>query len=49
VLIDVANLGDRCVIKKEAEMILKHIDLITEIQRLWNVKEKVILVMLWET
>jgi hypothetical protein len=28
------------VVKKEAEKIVKHRDLITEIQRLWNVKTK---------
>jgi hypothetical protein len=37
-LIDVAISGDRNVIKKEAEKILKYKDLITEIQRMWNVK-----------
>jgi hypothetical protein len=41
-LIDVANSGDRNVIKKEAEKILKYKDLITEIQFMWNVKVKVI-------
>jgi hypothetical protein len=40
VLIDVAIPGDRNVIKKEAERILKYKDLITEIQRMWNVKTK---------
>jgi hypothetical protein len=40
-LIDVSNPGDRNVIKKEAK-ILKYKDLIIEIQRMWNVKEKVI-------
>jgi hypothetical protein len=40
-LIDVAIPGDRNVIKKEAKKILKHKDLITEIQRMWNVKTKV--------
>ena len=44
-LIDVAIHGDRKVIKKEAEKILKYKDLITEIQRMWNVKAKVIPVM----
>jgi len=34
--------GDRNVIKREAEEILKYKDLITEIQRMWNVKAKVI-------
>jgi len=34
--------GDRNVIKKEADKILKYEDLITEIQRMWSVKAKVI-------
>ena len=37
-LIDVAISGDRIVIKKEAEKILKYKDLTIEIQRMWNVK-----------
>jgi len=37
-LIDVAIPGDRYVIKKEAVEILKYIDLILEIQRMWKVK-----------
>jgi uncharacterized protein YlxP (DUF503 family) len=41
-LIDVAISGDRNVIKKEAEKILKYIDLTIEIQRMWNVKTRVI-------
>ena len=41
-LIDAAISGDRNVIKKETERILKYTDLITEIQRMWNVKAKVI-------
>jgi len=40
-LIDAANLGDRYVIKKEAEKILQYEDLITEIQQIWNVKDRV--------
>jgi len=40
--IDVAISGDRNVIKKEAEKILKYKDLIIEIQCMWNVKTKVI-------
>ena len=40
--IDVAIPGDRNVIKKEAEKILKYEDLVTEIQCMWNVKAKVI-------
>ena len=39
-LIDVAISGDRNVITKEAEKILKYKDLIIEIQRMWNVKAK---------
>ena len=42
VLIDVAISGDRNVIKTEAEKILKYKDLTIEIQRMWNVKTKVI-------
>jgi len=41
-LIDVAISGDRNVIKKEAYKILKYKDLTIEIQRMWNVKTKVI-------
>jgi hypothetical protein len=41
-LIDVAILGDKNVIKKEAEKILKYKDLTIEIQRTWNVKARVI-------
>ena len=41
-LIDVAISGDRNVTKKEAEKILKHKDLTIEILRMWNVKTKVI-------
>jgi hypothetical protein len=40
-LIDVPIPGDRNVTKKEAEKILKHKDLTTEIQRMWNVKTEV--------
>jgi len=39
---DAAIPGDRNVMKKEAEKILKYKDRITEIQRMWNVKGKVI-------
>jgi hypothetical protein len=38
ILIDVAILSDRNVIKKEAENIIKYKDLKIEIQRMWNVK-----------
>jgi hypothetical protein len=48
-LIDVAIPGDGNVIKKEAEKILKYKDLITEIQRLWNVKTKVTPVIIGAT
>jgi hypothetical protein len=44
-LIDVAIPGDRNVIKLEAEKIFKYKDLTTEIQRMWNVKTNVILVI----
>jgi hypothetical protein len=37
-LIDAAIRGDRNVIEREAEKILKRKDVITEIQRMWNVK-----------
>jgi hypothetical protein len=40
-LIDVAVSGDRNVIKKEAEKILKYEDLTREIQRTWNIKNKI--------
>jgi hypothetical protein len=48
-LIDVPIPGDINVIKKEAEKILKHKDLITEIQRMWNVKTKVTPVIIGAT
>ena len=41
-LIDVANSGERNVMKKEAEKIIKYKYRINEIQRMWNVKAKVI-------
>ena len=41
-VVDVAISGCRNVIKKEAEKILKYKDLTIEIQRMWNVKTKVI-------
>ena len=44
-LIDVAIPGDRNMIKKEAEKILKYKDLITEFQRMWSVKAKLISVI----
>jgi hypothetical protein len=44
-LIDVEISGERNVIKKGAEKILKYKDLTVEIQRTWNVKTKVISVI----
>jgi hypothetical protein len=44
-LIDVAIPGDRNVIKKEAKKIFKYKDIIIEIQCMWNVKTKVIPVL----
>jgi len=46
---DVAISGDRNVIKKEAEKILKYKDLTVEIKHTWNVKTKVIPVILGAT
>jgi hypothetical protein len=48
-LIDVAISGDRNVIKTEAEKILKYKDLTIEIQHMWNVKTKVIPVIIGVT
>jgi len=48
-LIDGANSGDRNVIKKEAEKILKYKGITIEIQRMWNVKTKVIPVIIGAT
>jgi len=45
-LIDVAVPGDRNVIKNETEKILKYEDFVLEIQRMWNVKTKVIPVII---
>jgi hypothetical protein len=39
-LIDVAISGDRNVIKKETENIVKYKEFTTEIQRMWNIKTK---------
>ena len=41
-LIDVTIPGDRNVIKKETDKILKYKDLIIGIQHMWNVKAQVI-------
>jgi hypothetical protein len=48
-LIDGAISGERNVIKKEAEKILKHKYLTIEIQRMWNVKTNVIPVIIGAT
>jgi hypothetical protein len=48
-LIDVAIPGDRNVIKKEAENILKYKDLTIELQRIGNVKTKVTPVIIGAT
>jgi len=48
-LIDIAISGDRNVIKKEAEKILKYKDLTIEIEGMWNVKTKVIPVIIGAT
>jgi hypothetical protein len=48
-LIDVAIPGDRNVIHKEAENILKYKDLTIVIQRMWNVKTGVIPVIIGAT
>ena len=48
-LIEVGISGDRNVIRKEAEKILKYKDLTIEIQRVWNVKTKVISIIIGAT
>jgi len=48
-LIDVGISGDRNEIKKEAEKILKYKELTIEILRMWNVKRKVIPVIIGAT
>jgi hypothetical protein len=48
-LIDVAISGDRKVIKKEAEKILKYKDITIEIQRMWNVNTRAIPVIIGAT
>jgi hypothetical protein len=47
--IDVAISGDRNVIKKEAEKVLKYKELAIEIQCIWNVKKKVVPVIIGAT
>jgi len=48
-IIDTANPGDRNVIKKEAEKILRYKDLTIEIQLVWKVKAKATPVIIGET
>ena len=48
-LIDVAILGYRNVIKKESEKILKYKDLTIEIKCMWKVKTRVIQVIIGAT
>ena len=48
-LMDVVISGDRNVIKKEAEKILKYKDLTIEIQHMWSVKAQVIPVIIGAT
>jgi hypothetical protein len=49
IIIDVAIPGDRNVIQTEAKKILKYKDLTIEIQRMWNVKTRVIPVIIGAT
>ena len=48
-LMDVVIWGDRNVIEKEAEKILKYKDLTIEIQRMWNIKTNAIPVIIGAT
>ena len=48
-LMDVAISGDSSMIQREAENIVKYKDFVIEIQCMWNVKAKVIPVMIWAT
>jgi hypothetical protein len=48
-LIDAETSGDRNVIKKEADKIVKYKDLTIEIQRMWNVKARMIPVIIGGT
>jgi hypothetical protein len=44
-LIGIATPGDKNVIKKEAESVLKYRDFTMQIQLVWNVKTNVILIL----
>jgi len=46
ILIDIAISGDKNVIKIESVKILTYKDLVTEIQRMWNVKANMILAII---
>jgi hypothetical protein len=48
-LIDAAISGDRNVIKKEAKKIVNYTDFTIEIQRMWNVKRRVIPIRIGST
>ena len=48
-LMDGGICGDRNVVKEDAEKILKYKDLIIEFERIWNVKAKVISVIIGAT
>jgi len=48
-LTNVAISKDRNVIKKGADNILKYKDLTIEIERMWNVKTVLILIIIWAT
>jgi hypothetical protein len=48
-LLDIAIPGDRNAIQKEAEKVLKYKDLTIELQRTWNVKTRVIPVIIGAT
>jgi hypothetical protein len=49
IIINVAIPGDRNVIQKEAEKILKYKDLTVEIQHMWNIKSGVLPVIIGAT
>jgi len=46
---NVAIPGDRNVIEKESEKILKYKELIVEMQRMWNMRERLISVIMGAT